>query len=150
MMPVAGAAILMIEDNQNDVELTLHQFRRYHLTNSVRVIGDGAEALAYLFCQGPYRERDVKDQPHLILLDLGLPTIGGLEVLRRIRSDDRTRTIPIVVLTSSREEQNRLESQRLGIKAYIVKPIDFDKFTESTRLLGMFWIMTTEAPAPAA
>ena len=141
--------ILMVEDNANDEALTLHELRKYHLTNRIQVVRDGQEALEYVFCTGRYATRDIKDQPHVILLDIKLPLIDGLEVLRRIKQDQRTRTVPVVMLTSSREERDLIESYRLGVNSYIVKPVDFDQFKESARSLGMYWLLLNRPPKAA-
>ena len=141
--------ILMVEDNRNDEELTLHELRKYHLTNKIQVVRDGQEALDYVFCTGSFASRDIHDQPHVILLDIKLPLIDGLEVLRRIKKDERTRTIPVVMLTSSREERDLVESYRLGVNSYIVKPVDFDQFKESARTLGMYWLLLNRPPKAA-
>jgi two-component system, response regulator len=141
--------ILMVEDNANDEELTLHELRKYHLANKIHVVRDGQEALEYVFCTGRYADRNIANQPHVILLDIKLPLIDGLEVLRRIKQDPRTRTVPVVMLTSSREERDLIESYRLGVNSYIVKPVDFDQFKESARVLGMYWLLLNRPPQAA-
>jgi CheY-like chemotaxis protein len=123
--------VLLIEDNPYDAELTLTAFRKSNLANRIYHVKDGAEALQFLFGQGPYVERKIENQPKLVLLDLKLPKVDGLEVLRAVKADDRTKFIPIVVLTSSREERDIVESYRLGVNSYIVKPVDFEKFIQS-------------------
>jgi two-component system, response regulator len=144
-----GVDILMVEDNPDDEKLTLRALRKYQLTNRIHVVRDGQEALDYVFCTGPYADRDIIDRPHVILLDIKLPLIDGLEVLRRIKEDYRTKTIPVVMLTSSREERDLVESYRLGVNSYIVKPVDFDQFTESARTLGMYWLLMNRPPKAA-
>jgi two-component system response regulator len=141
--------ILMVEDNANDEALTLHELAKYHLTNRIQVVRDGQEALEYIFCTGRYGTRDIKQQPHVILLDIKLPYVDGLEILKRIKQDQRTRTIPVVMLTSSREERDLIESYRLGVNSYIVKPVDFDQFKESARSLGMYWLLLNRPPKAA-
>ena len=138
--------ILLIEDNPNDVELTLHALRRHHLANRMHVVRDGAEALEFIFCTGAYAHRHIAHSPKVILLDLKLPLVDGLEVLQRLKGDPRTRMIPVVVLTSSREEQDIIESYRLGINSYITKPVDFEQFTEAVRTLGMYWVLLNQPP----
>jgi two-component system, response regulator len=144
-----GVDILMVEDNPDDEKLTLRALRKYQLTNRIHVVRDGQEALDYVFCTGPYADRDIANHPNVILLDIKLPLIDGLEVLRRIKIDDRTRTIPVVMLTSSREERDLVESYRLGVNSYIVKPVDFEQFTESARTLGMYWLLLNRPPKAA-
>jgi two-component system, response regulator len=141
--------ILMVEDNPNDEELTLHELRKYHLANRIHVVRDGQEALDYVFCTGRYANRQITDQPSVILLDIKLPFVDGLEVLRRVKQDERTRTVPVVMLTSSREERDLVESYRLGVNSYIVKPVDFDQFKESARTLGMYWLLLNRPPKAA-
>ena len=140
-----------MEDNPNDIELTLHAFKKNKLTNRIHVVRDGAEALEFLFATGAYAGRDSADWPKVILLDIKLPKVDGLEVLRQIKKDPRTRTIPVVLLTSSREERDILESYRLGSNSYIVKPVEFDQFTSAVRELGMYWLLLNRPPVePAA
>jgi len=138
--------ILLVEDNPQDVELTLRALKRHNLANKVHVVKDGAEALDFLFATGSYAERNMNHTPKVILLDLKLPKVDGLEVLRRIKSDERTKTIPVVVLTSSREEQDMVDSYKLGVNSYIVKPVDFDKFVDAVGELGLYWLLLNEQP----
>jgi two-component system response regulator len=137
--------ILLVEDNPNDVELTLHAFEKYKLANSMHVVRDGQEALDYLFGTGDEGYAD-RVQPQVILLDLKLPKVDGLEVLRRIRSDAALGTVPVVILTSSREERDVVESYQLGVNSFIVKPIEFDKFVETVQTLGLYWLLLNEPP----
>jgi two-component system response regulator len=138
--------ILLVEDNPNDVRLALHALKRHNLTNHIHVIRDGAEALEFLFCTGAYAHRSLMQSPKVVLLDLKLPLVNGLEVLQRVKGDPRTRSIPVVVLTSSREERDIVESYRLGVNSYITKPVDFEQFTEAVRTLGMYWILLNQQP----
>jgi len=138
--------ILLVEDNPNDVELTLFALGEHNIANHIEVVRDGAEALDFIFATGAYAGRSVDNTPKVILLDLKLPKVDGLEVLRKVKSDARTRTIPVVVLTSSREERDIVESYRLGVNSYIVKPVDFDQFSKSVRELGMYWLLLNQAP----
>jgi two-component system response regulator len=138
--------ILLIEDNPNDVELTLHTLQKHHLANHIQVIRDGAEALDYLFCRGAFEGRNPNPAPKLILLDLKLPKVDGLEVLRQIRHEERTRRLPVVVMTTSRQEPDIAESYALGINSYIVKPIDFDQFNEAVRQIGCYWLLLNQPP----
>ncbi|HEX9438783.1 MAG TPA: response regulator [Roseiflexaceae bacterium] len=138
--------ILLIEDNPNDLALTLHAFKKNNLVNHIHVVRDGAEALEFIFCTGAYANRNIENGPKVILLDLKLPLVDGLEVLRRIKADPRTQKIPVVVLTSSREERDIVESYQLGVNSYIVKPVDFEQFTASVRTLGMYWLLLNQPP----
>jgi two-component system response regulator len=141
-----GVEILLVEDNPNDELLALHAFKRNNVANNVCVVRDGAEALEFIFCTGVYADRAIEN-PKLILLDLKLPLVDGIEVLRRIRSDPRTRLVPVVVLTSSNEERDIVEAYKLGVNSYIVKPVDFDQFNEMTRQLGYYWLLLNRQPA---
>jgi two-component system, response regulator len=144
-----GVDILMVEDNPDDEQLTLRALSKHHLANKIQVVRDGQEALDYVFCKGQYAERKITDRPNVILLDIKLPLIDGIEVLRQIKADERTKTIPIVMLTSSHEERDLVETYRLGVNSYIVKPVDFDQFTESARVLGMYWLLLNRPPKAA-
>ena len=138
--------ILLVEDNPSDLELALHALRRNNLANHIEIVRDGAEALDFIFATGAFSHRDVENGPRVILLDLKLPKVDGLEVLRRVKADPRTRLIPIVVLTSSREERDIVESYELGVNSYITKPVDFDQFTEAVRALGFYWLLLNQPP----
>jgi len=138
--------ILLVEDDRNDEELALYALTKHNLANHIEVMRDGAEALDYMFCTGAYAHRRMEDIPKVVLLDLKLPKVDGLEVLKRIKADLRTRTIPIVVLTSSRQERDIVESYQLGVNSYIVKPVDFEQFTEAVRQLGLYWVLLNQAP----
>lgn len=138
--------ILLVEDNPNDLELTLHALKRYNLGNHVEVARDGAEALDFLFCTGAYVGRNPRLGPKLILLDLKLPKVDGLQVLHRIKADDNTRQIPVVVMTSSREERDIVDSYRLGVNSYVTKPVDFGQFVEAVRQVGMYWVVLNQPP----
>jgi two-component system, response regulator len=135
--------VLLVEDNPDDAELTLHVFKRHNLANRVKVVRDGAEALEYLF------GKDAWDRlPKVILLDLKLPKVNGLEVLGKIKADPRTKMIPVVVLTSSREDRDLFVCYELGVNSYIVKPVDFTQFSEAVRQLGLYWLLLNENPCP--
>ena len=138
--------ILLVEDNPDDEALAIRALKRHHISNQVIVAHDGVEALEYLFCTGMYADRDINFKPTVVLLDLKLPRIDGLEVLRRLREDDRTKLLPIVVLTTSSEEQDMLNSYSLGCNSYIRKPVDFVQFSEAIRQLGMYWLLMNEPP----
>jgi two-component system, response regulator len=136
-----GVEILLVEDNPRDVEMTLRALKKRNLANKVHVAKDGAEALDYLFATGAYADRDKNHLPKVVLLDLKLPKVSGLDVLRKVKGDERTRTIPVVVLTSSQEETDMIESYRLGVNSYIVKPVDFDKFVDAVSEVGLYWLV---------
>ncbi|MBN2462029.1 MAG: response regulator [Dehalococcoidia bacterium] len=138
--------ILLVEDNPDDIELTLRALKKHNIQNEVVVTRDGAEALDYLFATGAYASRDTTTVPAVILLDLKLPKIDGLEVLRRIRDDERTRFFPVVILTSSKEEQDLINGYKLGVNSYIRKPVDFIQFSEAVRQLGLYWLILNEPP----
>jgi two-component system, response regulator len=138
--------ILYIEDNPNDIELTLHAFKRNHLANDILIARDGEEALDLLYGKERSVNGDLNNTPRVILLDLKLPKVDGLEVLRTVKTDARTKTIPVVVLTSSREEKDIVESYRLGVNSYIVKPVDFEKFVEAVKTLGLYWLLINQPP----
>jgi len=139
--------VLLVEDSPSDEELTLLALKKYKLTNKIFVVRDGAEALDYIFADGKYSGRDANQYPRVILLDLKLPKVDGLEVLRRIKADPKTKQIPVVVLTSSDQESDVVESYKLGVNSYIVKPVDFKQFTESIREIGMYWLLLNEPRA---
>ncbi len=138
--------ILLVEDNPDDEALTLRALQKNNILNPVTIVRDGAEALDYLFCQGAYAGRDASLQPAVILLDLKLPKVDGLEVLKRLRADARTRLLPVVILTSSKEEQDLLSGYHLGANSYIRKPVDFTQFMEAIRQVGLYWLMMNEPP----
>lgn len=139
--------ILLVEDNPQDLELALRALRKAKLSNRVQVARDGEEAIEFIFCEGPHATRNMDDAPRLILLDLKLPKIHGLEVLRRLKTDLRTRRIPVVVLTSSKEQRDVIESYHLGVNSYIVKPVNFESFVSSVQQLGMYWLLLNQPPA---
>ena len=138
--------ILLVEDNPDDVALTLRVLKKHNVANEVVEAHDGVEALDYMFGTGAHAGRDLRQQPQVILLDLKLPKVDGLEVLRRVRNDPRTRLLPVVILTSSNEEKDRANSYALGANSYIRKPVDFDRFAESVRQLGLYWLLLNEPP----
>lgn len=142
MQPV----ILLVEDNASDEALTLRALKRAAIGNRVVVVRDGAEALDYLFAKGAYADRDVHDVPQVVMLDLNLPKIGGLDVLRAIRADEATKLMPVVILTSSEEDKDVVESYAGGANSYVVKPVDFSEFAEAVRQLGMYWLLVNHRP----
>ena len=138
--------IVLIEDNPHDAELALRALKKHGLANKVQLLQDGAEALDFIFAAGAYVDRSIDARPKVILLDLKLPKVDGLEILRRLKADARTRSIPVVVMTSSQEEQDIVESYRLGVNSYIVKPVDFDKFAQSVADMGLYWLLLNKVP----
>lgn len=136
--------ILLVEDNPNDVELALRALKKNNIANNIVVLGDGEQALDFIYGHGEFKDRDIRKQPCLILLDLKLPKLDGLEVLKAIKSDPETMVIPVVMLTSSKEECDVVESYRLGVNSYIVKPVDFDNFVEAIRKIGFYWLLMNE------
>jgi len=133
--------ILLVEDNAHDAELTIRALKRRHLTNKLIHVKDGAEALDFIFATGSYAGRDISQHPKVMLLDLKLPKVDGLEVLRALKSDPRTRSIPVVVMTSSQEQRDVVESYQLGVNSYVVKPVDFDGFSRAVSELGCYWVL---------
>ena len=138
--------ILLVEDNSSDAELTLRALRKHNLANRVFHVKDGAEALEFIFAHGAYDQRRVEDTPRVIFLDLKLPKVDGIEVLQKIKSDERTRKIPVVVLTSSKEDRDVVESYRLGVNSYIVKPVEFESFIRAVSDLGFYWLLLNQTP----
>jgi len=138
--------ILLVEDNPQDLELALRALRKANFSNRIHVARDGAEALEFIFCEGTHGSRKIEDVPKVILLDLKLPKVDGLEVLKRLKSDPRTSSIPVVILTSSREQRDVVESYRLGVNSYIVKPVNFEGFANAVRELGMYWLLLNQPP----
>jgi two-component system response regulator len=146
-----GIQILLVEDNPADVELTLHALRESKLANSIQVVRDGEEALDFLFCRGGFQNRSYDSLPRMILLDLKLPKVDGLEVLRAIKEDPRTRSIPVVILTSSKQDRDLINGYQLGVNSYIQKPVDFVQFRDTVRQLGLYWLVVNAVPpVPAA
>jgi two-component system, response regulator len=138
--------ILLVEYNQDDMDLALHALRREKLANNISVARDGEEALDFLFCRGAFAHRSFEHPPKLVLLDLKLPKVDGLEVLKQVKADPRTRTIPIVIMTSSKEERDLVAGYNLGANSYIQKPVDFDQFRETVKSVGLYWLVTNQPP----
>lgn len=142
----SSKVILLVEDNPDDVELTLRAFKKYNIMNEVVIASDGAEALDYLFGKGKYAGRGISKLPEVILLDLKLPKVDGLEVLQRLRSDERTKLLPVVILTSSNEERDMINGYKFGANSYVQKPVDFTQFSEAVGRLGIYWLLLNKSP----
>ncbi len=140
--------ILLVEDNPQDLELTLRALKKANLANRIQVARDGAEALDFIFCEGPHANRRIDDTPKVIFLDLKLPKVDGLEVLQRVKSDPRTKHIPVTILTSSKEQRDIVESYQLGVNSYIVKPVNFEGFSTAVQNLGLYWLLLNQPPTP--
>lgn len=138
--------ILLVEDNPNDAELTLRALKKNNILNTIHLITDGAEALEFFFSTGRYKNRDKTQSPKIVILDLKLPKVDGIEILRRIKADETLKIVPVVILTSSREERDIIESYKLGVNSYIVKPVDFEKFAAAVRNLGLYWLLLNQPP----
>ncbi|MBU0679185.1 MAG: response regulator [Verrucomicrobia bacterium] len=145
-MDTKECGILLVEDNPDDVLLTQRAFAQQNILNSITVVGDGEEALEYLFAEGAYKDRKGHPFPSVVLLDIKLPKLGGLEALEKIRSDPRTKFLPVVMLTSSKEEVDLVESYKRGANSYVRKPVDFDEFSDAVRQLGLYWLLINEPP----
>jgi len=138
--------ILLVEDNLDDVELTLHALKKNNIKNEVIVVNDGADALDYIFCKGKYSECDLSTLPTVVLLDIKLPKVDGLEVLRQIRANERTKFLPVVILTSSKQEQDLMNGYSYGVNSYVRKPVDFNQFADAVKNLGLYWLLLNETP----
>jgi two-component system, response regulator len=145
-MTARQVEILLVEDNPDDVELTLHALRKEKLANSIHVVRDGEEALEFLFCSGNHADRSFQQPPRLVLLDLKLPKVDGMEVLKQIKADPRTKTIPVVILTSSKEERDLVNGYGLGANSYIQKPVDFEQFRDTIKNVGLYWLVINQLP----
>jgi two-component system, response regulator len=145
-MSLGELDILLVEDNQDDMDLAMHALQRGKVANRIFVVRDGEEALDFLFCRGAFAERSFDHPPKLVLLDLKLPKVNGMEVLKLVKSDARTRTIPIVIMTSSKEERDLVAGYNLGANSYIQKPVDFDQFRETVKSVGLYWMLTNQPP----
>jgi len=146
MIETSPVEILIVEDSDEDLELALRALKNSNLSNHIHIARDGVEALEFIFCEGPYAARRIEDGPKVILLDLKLPRVDGLEVLGRVKGDPRTRTIPVVVLTSSKEQKDVVESYKFGVNSYIVKPVNFERFVQAVQELGMYWLLLNQPP----
>jgi two-component system response regulator len=146
MNAIGIVEILLVEDNPQDLQLTLRALKKAALGNRIHVARDGAEALDFIFCEGAHSDRRIEDTPKVVLLDLKLPKVDGLEVLQRIKGDPRTMTVPVVVLTSSKEQSDVVKSYQLGVNSYIVKPVDFEGFAKAVQELGLYWLLLNQPP----
>jgi DNA-binding response OmpR family regulator len=144
---IDSVEILLVEDDPDDLDMTLRALRKANMANDIHVARDGVEALDYIFCEGPHAQRSMDNAPKVVVLDLKLPRVDGFAVLRRLKSDSRTRSIPVVVLTSSCEQNDVVASYDLGVNSYIVKPVNFDSFVRSVSALGMYWLLLNQSPA---
>jgi CheY-like chemotaxis protein len=142
--------ILLVEDNPDDLDLALLALRKNHIANKIHVVRDGEEALDFLFCRGAFKDRSFENPPRVVLLDLKLPKVDGLEVLREVKSDPRTKAVPVVVMTSSREQRDMVDGYHLGVNSYIQKPVDFNEFREIIKQLGFYWLVINQSPPPDA
>jgi CheY-like chemotaxis protein len=149
-MSISPVDILLVEDNPDDLDLTLYALKRNNLANAVHVARDGEEALDFVFCRGLHKNRTFDDPPKVVLLDLKLPKVDGLEVLRAIKNDRRTKAVPVVVMTSSKEQRDMVEGYQLGVNSYIQKPVDFDQFRDLIKQLGLYWLVVNQPPPSAA
>ena len=138
--------ILLVEDSQEDVDLTLHTLRREKLANKIFIVRDGEEALDFLFCRAAFADRSFDHYPKLVLLDLKLPKVNGMQVLQQLKNDPRTKSIPVVILTSSKEERDLIDSYNLGANSYIQKPVDFEQFRQTVKQMGLYWLVTNQSP----
>jgi len=145
--PEQSVFILLVEDNPADAELAVRALRGGRITNQIQVLTDGAEALDFIFCRGDYAHRQITNQPKVVLLDLKLPKVSGLEVLQQLKSDPRTQMIPIVVMTSSAQDSDIIESYKLGVNSYIVKPVDFEQFNKAVEQIGFYWVLINQSPS---
>ncbi len=145
-MEKRSETILLVEDNLDDVELTLRAFRKNNIANHMKVVHDGVEALDYLFCRGAYSDRKMDEMPKLILLDLKLPKMNGLQVLEQLRANEPTKMVPVVILTSSKEEADLISSYKSGANSYVRKPVDFNQFVEAVKNIGLYWLLINEPP----
>ncbi len=146
MNVTSAVEILLVEDNPQDLELTLRALKKANLANRIHVARDGAEALEFIFCEGPHATRRIDEVPKVIFLDLKLPKVDGLEVLQRVKSDPRTKNIPVTILTSSKEQRDIVESYNLGVNSYIVKPVNFEGFSTAVQNLGLYWLLLNQPP----